>query len=191
MSAWVTRDLDKLPLAALPSQSLQSPYMHHSSGGTSPSSYHIHPSLLSARVGLLGERGGLMANGTTFQSTTDKGWFGYFSQPQGHPLGHLKNTRAWFLVIHWWKTDVDCSLQILLDMHVLNDPSSNFWVTSWGMRWMKSGTRKNGRRSWRGGVVEEHPDSIRSPLSLWDINANSSHVQYFTFICKHSMQFPN
>lgn len=164
MSARVTRNLDKLPLPALPSQSLQSPYMHRISGGTSPSSYHLHPSLLSARVGLLGERGGPLVNGTAFQSTTGKGWFGYFSQPKGHLFGQLKNTRAWFQMIHWWKRDVDCSLQILLEMHVLNDPSSNLWVTSWGIRWMKSGMRKNGRRSWGGGgccwTSRQHMESI-------------------------------
>lgn len=54
-----------------------------------------------------------------------KGWFDYFSQPQGHLFGHLQSTKAWFLRIHWWKTGVDCSLQILLEMHILDDPSSN------------------------------------------------------------------
>ena len=126
MSASVTRNLDKLPLAARLSQSLQSPYTHHISGGAS--SYHLHPSLLSARVGLLGERGSLLANGTAFQSTLGKGWFGYFSRPKGHLFGQLKNTRAWFLMIHWWKRDVECSLQILLEMHVLNGPSSNLMM---------------------------------------------------------------
>lgn len=94
MSAWVTRDLDKLPLAALPSQILQSPYRHHTCGGTFPSFYHLHPSLLSARAGLLGEKGGALANGTSFQSTVGKGWFGCFSQPRGHLFGQLENTGA-------------------------------------------------------------------------------------------------
>jgi len=65
-----------------------------------------------------------LGNGT-FQSTTGKGWFGYIGQSKGHLFGQLKNTRAWFLMIHWWKRDVDCSLKILLEMRVLNDRSNN------------------------------------------------------------------
>lgn len=137
----VTMNLGKLPLAALPFQSLPSPYMHHISGGASPSSYHLHPSLLSIRSVKEKEMAPRPV-ALFFNPLQTKASLATLASQRGTHLGIWR--KAWFLMIHWWRADVDCSLQILLEMHVLNDPS----ITSWVLRWMKSGTRKNGGRSW-------------------------------------------
>lgn len=180
MSARAARNLQKLPVAALPSQSLN--LLTHN---TSPEELFLLPTtstppsfpqeLVGLQKDLLGQWHHLSI---------------HYGQKLVWQFQPAQGTLVWVIEEHQDNISSDLLVDKMWAVHYKPSWRCMFWmvliVTSEQLHKVLDKCKVAQQRMVEclGGWLVEHPDSVWSPFSLWDINENRSHVEYFTFICK-------